>query len=596
MSLKPLKIAPGVFGDVSQYHAKGRYFDGDRVRFRDGLPENIGGYRDQALNLIGVPRRSHAWVLNDGVKVAALGTHTKLYLIYGGARYDITPIRDSGTLGNDPFGTTIGLSTVDVTHTSHGLTAGDSVNPFAGATAVGGLTINGEYLVQSVTAADTYVIDAGSAASSTATGGGAAVTYKYEINIGSASADAAYGWGAGPWNEPRDAGNGWNLPAASSDITVDLRIWSLSNWGEDLLAMPRGGQIYHWDASSGPTKVATVVSASPTGEWMTVDAESRHVLVFGADGDPFDVKNCNQGNFTDWTVAATKTTDSRRLLAGGGAMTSVISSREILVLTDGTLHSMRYVGAADYAFSLDPLGSKCGVIGPNAVVEHNGVAYWMGRDQFFRYDGRVQVLPCTLLRSVFNNLDLYHRDKVVAGVNRQFNEIWFFYPTTAGSGEPDAYVIYNYSENVWAPGTLGRTAWMDRDVFICPWATDENGVLYEHEFGEDADGAAHSTYIESGYFDIYDGEFVALVRGLIPDFTNKEGGDLDGTVDVTFKARNYPGDTVRSKGPYAVTSATRYRKGRARGRRIAIRFSSNTVGTAWRAGTQQVDVKQDGKR
>jgi len=429
MPLQKLNLKPGVNRENTRYTTEGGWYESDKIRFRQGTPEKIGGWERISENtFLGVCRSLHQWSTLEGLIYTGVGTNLKFYVESGGAYYDITPIEETNTL-TDPFDTTNASSIVTVTDPGLGnLLSGDFVT-FSGATAVGGLTINGEYQIISVDPlATTYTIDAGSLATSTATGGGT-VTAAYQINTGAAIAVPLVGWGASTW------GSGtWGVGATS---TKALRLWSQSNFGEDLIFGPRGGAIYYWDASAGlatrAVDLADVVGASgvPTSQnYLLVSDVSRFVFAMGCeDGGVFDamlIRWSDQEDATNWTPAATNQAGSLRLSRGSEIVTATQSRQEILVWTDTSLYSLQYVGAP-IVWKAQLMGENTSIASENAVAYADGVAYWMGVDKFYKYDGRTQTLRCDLRQFIFNNLNAEQYDQIFAGTNEAFNEIWWFY-------------------------------------------------------------------------------------------------------------------------------------------------------------------------
>lgn len=584
MPYTKVDFRPGINKDFTQLTGEGAFYDCEKVRFRDGLAENIGGWR-KALDdtVTGIPRSGHSWATNTGLKVTAIGTSKKLYVHSGGAFHDITPIRDSGTLGADPFSMTSGSAVVTVTDANHGLGANEYVH-FSGAAAAGGITVEGEYSVTSVTDSGHYTITHSSQATSTTTGGGAVVAYQYEIAIGIDSSIYGYGWGAGTWGMST-----WGTARSSSDIKIGLRIWTLDNWGEDLLCMPRGGNLYVWDASAGTATRATVVTQAPTGEFFIVDPENRTVIVFGEDDDSVGIKWCDQNDYTNWTASAATTADERRLLKGAKIIGAVRTSGEILVWTDVSLHGLQWTYRGDFVYALRTIGEQCGLIGINAAATHGTTVWWMSSNKnFYVYDGRVRILSCPLRKDVFDNLTVLQSDKVFAGINSGHMEVWWFWQSGDGS-ENDRYTIYNFGEGTWYHGTMERTAWIDKGILEYPVALDGSGYLREHEVGKNDDGAALESWVESGDFDIGDGDDIMFVGGIIPDFV------LSGTVRITMKARKFPNTEQITKGPIDVDSSKGYIRPRIRGRQIAVRIGSNEVDASWRFGRLRFDIQPDGE-
>ena len=585
MAYNPVTFLPGVFTDVTEFTAEGRWHRSNRIRFRDGLPEVIGGWirrNETALN--GVPRALHAWGAIDGTRNLAIGTSSKLLVQQGGSDFNITPIRDSGTLGTDPFTTTISSAVVSVADTAHGLEEGATVS-FSGATAVGGITIDGEYTVTAVTSADAYTITHSAAATSGATGGGAAVDYSYEINVGQSNSVGGFGFGASTFGAET-----WGTPRSTTQVTLDLRLWSLINWGEDLLANPRGDKLYFWDESAGTGTRATVVAASPTADYYIVSPDDEHVIALGAGGDPLRVQWCDQSDFTNWTASSATTAGSRTLRYGSKIIGARVTRNLILIWTDKAVFSMRYVGTP-FTFEIRTVALRGVALGPFAATEYGDAVYWMGDGNFYRYDGRVSHVPCTVLRYVFDDLDYEQRSKIHCGVNEAHQEIWWFYPSASGSGENDLYVKYDVREQLWDVGVLPRTAWIDRGVFDGPIAADASGYLYDHESGYTDNGVALGEFLVSGEFDIAESDRIMFLRRFIPDILITSG-----TVLLTFFGRKYPNQEQISKGPFMVDSTTKFVPPRLRARRVSMRMGDSTAGTFWRGGRPMADTIAKGRR
>ena len=529
--LTTLVFRPGIYSDVTDYTAEGTWIDGSLIRWRDGLPENMRPWRKfSSTQLMGVPRSELSWSENDGTKVFAVGTAKRLYLYRSGQFYNITPIASSGTLAIDPFTTASGSSIVTVEHTANDRAIGDIVS-FSGATTVNGVDVDGEYTVLTIVDGNNYTIETGTVATGDGAGGGAAVDFSYEISIGKDSAIFGRGYGAGLYGAST-----YGTARSSSTLKLDLRIWDLGNWGEDLLAMPVDqGKLYHWDATGGPDTRAQLVATAPIDNLgMIVSPEDRHVILLGAGGDPLAIEGCDQEDFTNWTVDPTTDVEIRRLLHGSSIITGQRSKDEILIWTNGqALYSFQYIGGA-FVYNLRRVVDQISLMGKKAIVEYRGAVYWMGRGVFYRYDGQALPLPCSVLRTVFDDIDVVQGDKVCAGLNEQWSEIIWFYPTVSGGGENDRYVKLNTTTGEWdtgASGDLERTAWMDRNIYPFPMAASPDGYIYEHEIG-----------------------------------------DTDQQVTVTIKTRKYPAGDQTTKGPWTVVPTTKQIRRRARGREAAIRI------------------------
>ena len=615
MPLQKLTLKPGVNRENTRYTTEGGWYESDKIRFRQGTPEKIGGWERISENTyLGVCRSLHQWSTLAGVIYTGVGTNLKFYVENGGAYYDITPIAETNTL-TDPFDTVSGESAVTVTDPGAGnLLVGDFVT-FSGATAVGGLTLNGEYEITSVDQlATTYTIDAGSAASSTATGGGT-VSAAYQINTGAAISVPQVGWGSSTW------GSGpWGVGQPS---TKSLRLWSQSNFGENLIFGPRGGAIYYWVAASGTSTraiaLSDVVGASgvPTAQnYLLVSDVSRFVFAMGCEQDGvFDamlIRWSDQEDATNWTPASTNQAGFLRLSRGSEIVTATQSRQEILVWTDTSLYSLQYVGAP-IVWSAQLVGENTSIASENAVAYANGVAYWMGVDKFYKYDGRTQTLRCDLRQYVFNNLNDAQYSQVVAGTNEAFNEIWWFY-CSKSSTALDSYVVYNYAEDVWYYGTLGRTAWVDSGISNNPIAATYSNNLVAHEVGtdnaQDAEVKPIEAFILSSEFDLDDGHNFMFIWRMLPDmnFTGSNSANPSVTMTLLPMANSGSGyNNPESVGGVNYANITRSATVpiekytgqvfvRVRGRQMAIKVSSDALGVAWQLGSPRLDMRKDGRR
>lgn len=587
MPLNNLKIPPGVNNLNTALGSEGRWNDADKVRFFKGQPQKIGGWQKKNTSaFLGKCRRMRDWVSFAGLKWLALGTHLKLYA-YGTGFSDITPLRSTDSLSTNPFDTTNTSAVVTVNHTSHGAGNNDFVT-ISGSAAVGGITPLGNYQITYV-GPNSYTITHSSAATSTVTGGGgASVVAKYEITVGSDDGFFGLGWGAGTWGAST-----WGSARAVSNIFLFPRTWSLTMWGEDLIANPRGGGIYTWDTSVGTGTRATVISGAPsTASFVLVTPESRHLVAYGAhDGvsdNKLNIRWCAREDYTAWTSSAINTAGDKLLDSGSDIIAALPTSREILIYTDVSVYSQQFIGGNE-VFSFRQLGDVCGLRAPGAAVQFADIVYWMGVENFFLYDGQLRVIPCEVHDHVFNNINESQRGKIIAGINRDYTEVWWFYPRGAAT-ENSHYVVYNFVDQTWTIGSLARTAWIDRgEVVAAPNAAGADGYLYEHETGTDDASSAMEVYVETGDFDLLDGDQFAYMDRIIPDFK-----DLTGTADITIKFRDYPQSTQRSKGPFAYTTDTTKIDFRGRGRQVAIRVGSDSVGDHWRYGTMRARLKTDG--
>jgi hypothetical protein len=622
MPLKKLVLKPGVNQENTRYTNENGWYISDKMRFRQGTPEKIGGWqRISASTFLGVCRSLWNWVTLQNFNLIGVGTNLKFYIEKGGAYNDITPIRSSSTINNNPFSTTNLSTTVTVTDTAHGGATGDFVT-FSGATAVGGLTLNNEYQITVLTA-NTYTITAATAATSTATGGGASVVAAYQVSVGPAIEVALTGWGAGAW------GSGtWGVGTPSTTET-NIRIWSQQNFGEDLIFAPAGGQLYYWDATNGVTTRGVLVSSLagasdvPTVQnFIFVSDISRFVFAFGANEigsstqDPMLVRWSDQESVVNWTPAITNQANSIRLSHGSRIVTCVQTRQEIVVFTDSSVYSFQYQGPPAI-WSSQLLGDNISIFSQNAAVIASGVVYWMGIDKFYKYDGRVQTLRCDLRQHIFQDINLSQAAQVFAGTNEGFNEVWWFY-CSANSTVIDSYVIFNYFENngegVWSYGTLGRTAWLDSGLRDYPLAATYTYNLVNHEFGNDdaetATPVAINAIIGSAEFDIDDGDHFGFVWRMLPDITFRGSDTASPQVTMTLIPMQNAGSgyndpislggnenaTVTRTSTSVIEQFTGQVYVRVRGRQMILQVDSNQLGCAWQLGSPRIDIKQDGRR
>ena len=624
MPLVKLKFKAGINRDITPYSNEGGWVDGDKIRFRMGFPEKIGGWEKLSTSTYqGTARALKNWIALDGSDYLGLGTHLKYYIEEGGAFFDITPIRATTTNGI-VFAATNGSTTITATDSSHGASIGDFVT-IADAVSLGGVVtatvLNAEHQITSVTSANTFTFVVSAAANGSDTGnGGSGCDAVYQIGVGLDTEIGGTGWGAGTWSRGT-WGSGTNLTTVA-----ELRLWSHDNFGEDLLINPRNGAIYYWDKSSGLTARAveistiddTVTNAPSLVTQIMVSDSDRHVIAFGCDGigsggvqDPLLIRFSNQESLTEWTPTATNTAGDLRIGSGSKFIKAIQTKREIVIWTDSSLHSMRFIGPP-FTFGITPVSSHITIAGPNAAVAVEDIVLWMGKNCFYIYDGRVKQIPCTVKEEVFFNINNVQLDKIFAGVNAEFGEVIWFYPSNdnstanGGDGQNDKYVIYNYNEQLWYYGTLKRSAWIDRGLRDFPIATKDS-YLYNHEKGYDDDGAALVSSIESSQVDIGDGDRFSFISRLIPDLTFN-GSTVDNpSVNITIEGRNYPGGDYLQSDTSAVTRTavsttvpfeqwTEKADIRVRGRSFNFSLASSDSGVRWRLGSPRIDARQDGRR
>ena len=616
MPLQKLALKPGVDRENTRYTSEGGWYESDKVRFRQGMPEKIGGWvRISTNTFLGICRSLHSWVTLTDLKLTSVGTHLKYYIERGGEYNDVTPLRDTVSLSG-PFATSSGSTTVTVTDANGGYKNNDFVT-FSGASAVGGLTLNGEFQITYSTG-NTYTITASSAASSSASGGGT-VSAVYQINTGAELAVPIEGWGAGDWGEST-----WGTGGTGEER---LRVWSQGNFGEDLILGHRGSQLYFWDASeSTPLSTrATLLSAEsgasdvPTAQNIILVSDiNRFVFCFGANiiststQDPLLIRWSDQENAVNWTPAATNQAGSLRLSRGSEIIAAEQTRQEVLVWTDFSLYALQYVGAPT-VWTGQLVGENISIVSQKCVAVADNVAYWFGKDKFYMYDGGTRVLPCNVKKYVFNDINLANQEQIFAGTNEGFDEIWWFYPS-ADSDTNDRYVVYNYMQKIWYYGTIARTAWLDPGIRDFPIAATNTKNLVLHESGlddaETATTSAISASITSAQFDLDDGHKFMLVSRMLPDISF-EGSTADSpVVTMSMSALQNSGsgfndplsESGNSSGTVTRTASSPVEKFteqiflRVRGRQVSFKIESSSIGIAWQLGSPRIDMRPDGRR
>ena len=621
MTLTKIKLQPGIQKQTSDLGASGGYVDSDNVRFRYGLPEKIGGWEKTVTNtLIGVVRDAHHWVALDGTRLAALGTDKKLYIYANDLIYDITPERQANNSVSNIFTTTNGSADVTVNITGHGANEGDIVT-FSSTSGLSGTSFTAEnfdrsFQIQSITSANAFVIeqDATESTGSVTTGTSSA---SFDITPGPAFSTFGYGWGTSTWNTET-----WGTSRSTSNVTLDGRDWSLDNFGENLIATVLNGKTFQWspttDGLSG--KASAVTNAATTSKFSLVSTPDRHLILFGTEKtigtassqDPLLLRFSSQEDINTYEPRAENTAGSLRVQDGSTIVGADKARGQILVWTDTSLHGLQFIGPP-FTFGLNQLGRNCGLLGQHAAVVVRDVAYWMGQNAFFVFDGTVKKLPCTVDDFVFENIDLTQSDQIFAGVNTEFAEIIWFYVTNPDNNpqpQVNKCVVYNYLEQSWYVGTLNRTSWVDRGVFQFPLATEflpnttvnttptvlglSNGAsnYYKQEFGTEDDGEAMQAFIQSGDFNIDEGgEQLMRIARFVPDFR-----DQSGDLTVTWSFKNYPYGNVISQTALTVATTDTKKDMRGRGRQANFKIESNAEGGNFKMGTFTMDVYPDGGR
>lgn len=700
MPLQKILFKPGVNRENTRYTTEGGWYECDKVRFRQGTPEKIGGWQPYSTNtFLGVCRSLWDWVTLASVNLLGVGTNLKFYIVRGSTYCDVTPIRATTTLSG-PFTATNGSYVVTVAATAHGCITGDFVTySGSGITSLGGNinanVLTGQFQV-TVIDANTYTITVSAQANASDIGHGGTVIAQYQLTTGPSFNVPLTGWGTGPW--------GYGTWGNGQTQTDALRIWNQNNFGQNLLYGPRGAGLYYWDAAIGvapstftvtiasPAVVTsslnlaegqaiqlTTTGALPTGlsvgttyyaknvsgttfnlsstyggsaintsgaqsgthsisprginitalagtdgyaptvqNYFLVSDASRFVICFGTNDygsttlDPMLIRWSDQESLTTWYPAVTNQAGSVRLSHGSRIVTAMQSRQEILIWTDSSLYSLQYLGPP-YVWSSQLLSDNLSIVGPNAAAIASGVTYWMGIDKFYKYDGRTQTLRCDLREYIFNDINVAQFDQIVAGTNEGFNEVWWFY-CSAGSDVIDKYVVYNYFEDVWYYGTMGRTAWLDTGLLPNPVAATYDNTIVNHESGlnDNTTGTdnAMEAYILSSEFDIGDGHNFAFIWRVLPDLTFRGSDTASPSVTMylyplksagsgytnpaSVAGSNYASVTRTAVLPIEQFTGIIYT--RVRGRQLAFKIYSNQLDMTWQLGAPRIDIRPDGRR
>ena len=622
MPLSKLQFRPGINREGTNYSNEGGWFNGDKIRYRNGYVERIGGWVRVSNNKItGIARKIFDFVTLASANLLFVGTEQKVFLEDSGTFNDITPIRSTVTLGTNPISTTGGAGSGVVTVTTqaaHGAITGDFVT-LASLTATDGITaaqLNTEHKITAVPSDTTFTITtAGSASSGSTAGGGSSGTAAFQINIGITTTVLGTGWGAGTWGR-------FEWGSASGALSgITLRLWAADNFGEDLIFNVMNGSIYYWDATNGTSTRAVELSSltgasdTPTiARKVLVSDVDRHIIAFGANiigtntQDPLLIRFGSQESLTDFTPTATNTAGDLRLSKGSEIITAVQTSRQILVYTDQSLYSMQFLGPP-FTFGVSMLADNIRIAGPNTAIAVNDVVFWMGQENFYLYDGRTQAIPCSVRDYVFNDMNNQQSFKFHAGSIGSQTEIWWFYCSSSAT-EIDRYVVYNYGQQVWYYGTLVRTTWNDRASGLrsFPQATGTDFYLYDHENGLDdfstGSRVAINAFVESSDFDIGDGQQFMLRNRILPDLSFNGSTAANPAALFTIRSRDFGGDNfTESPSDSAIRTATspveQYTDKidlRARGRQMSIRVENTATEVKWRLGAPRIDVRPDGRR
>ena len=631
MAFIKLQFKPGVNRDQTDYSNEGGWYECDKIRFRSGYPEKLGGWvKATPTAFSGYCRQMWNWITTYSDNILALGTNEKVYLEIAGVYHDITPF-GTALVGSNTFAVTNTLNTVTVTTTTalpSWLVTGEPVLIAGFAVALGGIPIselNGVRTV-TVTGANSFTFTTTTAATSTTSVSGVGYTVAAEIEPGNAIAAYGYGWGAGAWSRG-SWGTGSSIP-----VNFPQRDWFFDNFDNDLVMNIRNGVPYWWERGLDPTGPDVGVHAITLQDYATsqgysssavpvqvmqllVSQQDRHLVALGAvpfgstnpdDFDPMLIRWADQDTPADWTPTQTNTAGDLRVSRGSRIVRGLPTRQEILIWTDTNLYTLQFLGTTD-VFALQEYADNISIMSPRAVGSAANVTYWMGQDKFYAYTGRVETLPCTLRNHVFNNFNTNQSDQVICGTNEQWNEIWWFYPT-ANSDYNDAYVVYNHLERIWYYGTMDRTAWLDTPLRQYPQATNtvggtSSGYLYEHENGVNADADPMDSYIQSSDFDLDDGDQFMLTRRILPDIQFDGSTAATPEVTLTIRPRNFPGSSFSSDAAdtqrvieSSVGVYTDQVFVRARARQMALKIRSENLGVQWQLGAPRLDARPDGRR
>ena len=644
MPLQRLQFKPGINKEITNYSNEMGWNKSDKIRFKKGFPEQIGGWtRVSDTQVVGTPRTLINWIALDGDNLVGVGTNIKYYVLEGQTYTDRTPIRlaktfdgGSGNPAVDPFTTTLSSTTVTVSHTGHGADDGSYVT-FINSSDVNGVPaaeLNKEHRLTYVDA-NSYTITVDTAATSAGSGGGSTIVGEYQINPGQEVFSYTSGWSSGTWS----AGS-WGQ-TGFSDLAEQLRLWVHDNYGEDVITNLYQGDIYYLDKSGTNVMktgapytssseityrmrsifdIATAAGTANTAyiptqvTYSMVSQQARHVICFGANNqngtgafDPLLVRWSSSEDYQDWRPLSTNSAGDFRLEQGSQIISAIKTRQEILIFTNTAVYAMQYVGLP-YVFSFTLLASHISLMSPNAVSVANNIVFWMGRDKFYVFDGQVRALPSTLRTFVYHNINYVQEFQVISGTNEEYNEIWWFYPTGTDT-QINNYVVFNYLENTWYYGTLSRSAWLDSGLRQSPIAFDYNRRALNHEVGvDDASGTgsvAIGSFIESADFDIGDGDQFSFVWRMIPDLTFTGSESVNPDVTLTLTPRDYTGGSYTSETGKSVQASalspqelyTNQIDIRVRGRQLKLRIDgSDLVGTKWQLGTPRIDIRTDGRR
>ena len=646
MPLSKLQFRPGVNRDQTNYSNEGGWFACDKIRFRSGYPEKIGGWvKSTPTPFAGVCRNMWNWITTFSDNLLSLGTNAKLYIEAGGNYYDITPLRSVNPTLTTPStdnciqtSTTAPTTITVVIPAGHGTQTGNYVTISGVVGPVGGVAasqINGNHKVTVLSSSTFTFLITGPVTSNSAGGGGTAISISFEIDAGNPVPLNGYGWGTGTWGR-----SGWGL-GSTSPVSQPQRDWWMDNFDNDLVANIRNGAPYIWQRGSTvdpgaalSTRAITLQAYATANSYVANDVpvkvmqllvsqQDKHLIAFGAvpfgstnanDFDPMLIRWASQDAPGNWTPTVTNTAGDLRISRGSRIVRALPTRQEILVWTDSHLYTLQFLGTTD-VFGLQEYADNISIASPRAVATASNITYWMGQDKFYAYTGRVETLPCTLRNHVFQNLNFAQAEQIVSGTNEQWNEVWWFYPT-ADSEVNNAYVVYNHLDRLWYYGSIDRTAWLDTALRRYPQAANTpvavnnlgdvtvgDGYLYSHENGLDDDGAALSAYIESSDFDLGEGDQFMLTRRMLPDVNFDDSTANTPEVTLEVRTRNFPGSSLSNNPSDAklvmrttVDTYTEQVFVRARARQMALKVISDQLGVQWQLGAPRLDMREDGRR
>lgn len=640
-----LQFKPGVNRDQTDYSNEGGWYECDKIRFRSGYPQKLGGWvKATPTPFIGVCRQMWNWVTSYTDNLLAMGTNEKVYLEVAGNYNNITPLRTSTPTIITP-NTDNSINTTDTSRTitvnlgiPHGSVTGAYVQISGVVGPIGGVPasqINANHKI-TVVDADSFTFEVTTPATSTVvSAGGTAIVIQFELEPGNAIAVGGYGWGVGTWG--RDA---WGLGVTTAPILLPQRDWWFDNFDNDLVMNIRNGEGYWWvrgsltdPATALSTRAVRLVDYADDAGFdpdavpiqimqLLVSQQDKHLIAFGAvpfgstnadDFDPLLIRWADQDTPEDWTPTQTNTAGDLRISRGSKIVRALPTRQEILVWTDTHLYTLQFLGTTD-VFGLQEYADNISIASPRAMASAANITYWMGQDKFYAYTGRVETLPCTLRNHVFSNLNFDQTDQIVCGTNEQWNEVWWFYPT-AGSDYNNAYVVYNHLERIWYYGSMDRTAWLDTPLRQNPQGANTSvtlsgssviigeGLLYNHENGVNDDLLPMDSYIQSSDFDLDDGDNFMLTRRILPDISFDGSTETSPEATLQIRPRNFPGAPV-SIDPTDTqrvieTTVGRYTDQvfmRARARQMALKIRSENLGVNWQLGAPRLDARPDGRR